>query len=1107
MPGKISLEQLEAIAASINGPAGPADPNDEYPSIAVAPSVPEEEGGSLALLGADFSMYARAEAEHSAYINALTVNNPIAIVVFEANFRIQMVNPAFETLFQYDQSEILGADLDSLIVPDSERAAARDLSELLRAGKTVQVTLQRRRKDGELLDVQVIAVPLVVAGDLIGAFSMYEDITERRRAERQLQAAEAKYRALVEQLPAITYSAESGTNGRWSFVSPQIHSILGFTAEEWMAEPKLWHSRLHPDDVERAMTLERHSEATGAPLDAEYRMIARDGRVVWFRDIASVVPGPGPSPVRMQGVMLDVTASKHAEIAQHEAEERLRSIFENCVEGIFQTTPEGRYISLNPALARMTGYSSPEEKQAAVHNIATQEFVDPSRRAEQQRLLESHGRIENFEYQIYRKDGAKVWLCDNARAVRDSSGKILYYEGTTEDITHRKRAETERQVTSEIIHGINTTDDLDSLLALIHRSLKKVVRAENCFVALHLPATSQFEFPFFADEFDSAPPPQNLGRSCTSYVFRTGRAMLIPQKTFDRLAAQGELELIGTPSPSWLGVPLRTPAATIGVMVVQHYSEENAYTQRDLEFLNSVGGQIALAIERRRSEKALRDSEARLRVLIEQLPAVLWTVDTDMIFTSCLGAGLARVGMKPNEAVGQTLLQFFETIDEGFTPIAAHRRALFGEPVTFPIEWRSGSYACHVEPLRGADGQILGAICMALDVTDRKKLEEQLRQAAKMEAVGRLAGGIAHDFNNLLMVIQGYAELMLERMGENNPMRRNAQQIQEASQRATALTRQLLAFSRKQMLAPSVLNVQNVVNDMEKILRRLIGEDIEFHNVAPTNLWRVKADRSQVEQVILNLAVNSRDAMPRGGKLTIETANYEFDSGYNRSPAILAPGKYVMLAVSDTGCGMDPETQAHIFEPFFTTKEKGRGTGLGLATVYGIVKQSGGYVWVYSEQDRGTTFKVFLPCVQEAEDIDPAGVTENYPGGSETILLVEDEQGVRELAREYLQLGGYNVLEAESGPAALEIAQKYAGTIHLMLADVVMPAMSGPELAGVMATLRPETKVIYMSGYTEQAIVHHGILHPDTILLPKPFTWQTLACKLRETLGPLPKRQ
>jgi two-component system, cell cycle sensor histidine kinase and response regulator CckA len=703
---------------------------------------------------------------------------------------------------------------------------------------------------------------------------------------------------------------------------------------------------------------------------------------------------------------------------------------------------------------------------------------------------------------VLRKDGTKVWVSENARAVRDSSGNIFYYEGTAEDITERKRAEAERQVTFEIIRGVNVTENLDDLLHLIHQSLKKVLDADNCFVALYEPSTAMFHFPFFVDEFDSAPAPQKVGKSCAAYVFRTGRAMLIPQRAFDQLAEQGEVELVGTPAPSWLGVPLRTPAETIGVLVIQHYRNENVYTERDLEFLSSVGGQIAVAIERKRAEAALRDSEERLRVLIGQLPAVLWTVGQDLRFTSCLGAGLVRMGLKPNQAVGMSLLDFFETSDQSFMPIAAHRRAIMGEPVTFHIEWRGGSYACHVEPLRGADDRIEGAICMALDVTDRKRLEEQLRQAQKMEAVGRLAGGIAHDFNNLLMVIQGYAELLIDRLGQNNPLRRNAEQIQEASQRATALTRQLLAFSRKQMLAPQVLNVQHVVADMEKILRRLIGEDIELVTVAPPGLWKVKADRSQVEQVILNLAVNSRDAMPRGGQLTIETANVEFDNSYKPSPAILAPGPYVMLAVSDTGCGMDPETQAHIFEPFFTTKEKGKGTGLGLATVYGIVKQSGGYIWVYSEPDRGTSFKVYLPRVEETEDVkDSPAEIENLPRGSETILLVEDEKGVRELAREYLERNGYSVLEAGDGQAALDIAHKHSGSIHLLMTDVIMPGLSGRELAEKMAALRPGLKVIYMSGYTDQSIVHHGILEPDTILLQKPFTWNALACKLRETLG------
>jgi nitrogen-specific signal transduction histidine kinase/ActR/RegA family two-component response regulator len=392
---------------------------------------------------------------------------------------------------------------------------------------------------------------------------------------------------------------------------------------------------------------------------------------------------------------------------------------------------------------------------------------------------------------------------------------------------------------------------------------------------------------------------------------------------------------------------------------------------------------------------------------------------------------------------------------------------------------------------------------MALDITDRKQLEEQLRQSQKMEAVGRLAGGIAHDFNNLLMVIQGYADLLAERLPAGDPLRRNAEQIQTASQRATSLTRQLLAFSRKQMLAPKVISVQSILGDMERILRRLIGEDIQLETSSAPDVGLIKADRSQIEQVILNLAVNARDAMPQGGRLTIETANVDLDASYARSPVVLAPGKYVMLAVTDNGCGMDAETQTHIFEPFFTTKEKGKGTGLGLATVYGIVKQSGGYVWVYSEPGRGTSFKIYLPMVENVEEPgrDNRGDPQSSGRGTETILLVEDEKGVRELAREYLEMSGYTVIEAEDGHTALELAAMHSGTIHLLMTDVVMPGISGRELADRVKRIRPKIQVLYMSGYTDQAVVHHGILDMDAVLLQKPFTMATLSSKLREILA------
>jgi PAS domain S-box-containing protein len=379
--------------------------------------------------------------------------------------------------------------------------------------------------------------------------------------------------------------------------------------------------------------------------------------------------------------------------------------------------------------------------------------------------------------------------------------------------------------------------------------------------------------------------------------------------------------------------------------------------------------------------------------------------------------------------------------------------------------------------------------------------EEELRQSQKMEAVGRLAGGIAHDFNNLLTVINGYSELILHRLGPADPIRAELEAIKQAGARAAALTGQLLAFSRRQALQSRVLDLNAVVANMDSMLRRTIGEDIELRTVLQPELGRVKADPGQIEQVILNLAVNARDAMPHGGRLTIETADVELDETQTRRLLTVIPGPHVLLAVSDTGCGMDKETQARIFEPFFTTKEKGKGTGLGLSTVYGIVKQSGGSIWVYSEPGRGTTFKIYLPRVEEpAEAVEPDTAGAPSPGGTETILLVEDEAGVRSLARTALQAYGYTVLEASNGSEALQICERHEGPIHLLVTDVVMPGMSGKELADRLASGRPEIKALYVSGYTDGSIIHHGMLDPSVAFLQKPFSPDALARKAREVL-------
>jgi two-component system, cell cycle sensor histidine kinase and response regulator CckA len=510
--------------------------------------------------------------------------------------------------------------------------------------------------------------------------------------------------------------------------------------------------------------------------------------------------------------------------------------------------------------------------------------------------------------------------------------------------------------------------------------------------------------------------------------------------------------------------------------------------------------------DRKIAAEALRRSEASFRSVVEDAPFG--------IYRASLSGQLLLVNSTLETMLGyesqQELLKANLATDI-FCQAGEHGRLIEAFPQDqgfkdIEFEWKRKdgtgiAVRCSGRPVHNEAGDLAYLEVFAEDITERRVLEKQLRMAQKMEAIGRLSGGIAHDFNNLLGVIIGYSQVMKRSLGPAHSSYEHAEEIEKASQRAVSLTRQLLAFSRQQVLEPAILNLNALVTDMEKMLPRLIGEDIKLNLTLDPALGHVKADQGQVEQVLMNLAVNARDAMPGGGKLTIQTANVELDVAYTRQHPGSKPGRYVMLAVTDTGIGMDPETQAHIFEPFFTTKERDKGTGLGLATVYGVVKQSGGYIAVDSEKGKGASFSVYLPRVEQTVEAPEASAPKPLSvRGSETILLVEDAEPLRKLAHMFLKDNGYQVLTAGDGEEALQVARRHAAPIQLLLTDVVMPGINGRVLAERLAPWQPGMKVLYMSGYTDSFIAGHGVLEQGTHLLHKPFTEEALARKVREVL-------
>ena len=587
--------------------------------------------------------------------------------------------------------------------------------------------------------------------------------------------------------------------------------------------------------------------------------------------------------------------------------------------------------------------------------------------------------------------------------------------------------------------------------------------------------------------------------------------LVLSDASLPQFSAQAALELL---HGCGIDLPFIVVSGSIGEEAAVTLMKAGAHDYLFKENLTRLGAAVERELqearerrERQRAELELRRSERRLAEAERLAHVGSWEVDLRAA-TATWSEEMCRIlGVAPGD-LGASLDALFERVlPEDRAQVRQAIEPVSEDPHFFDIEFRlvrpdgvlryARVHGVATPDRSRAPVRLLGTL---QDMTEQRSLELQFRQAQKLEAVGRLAGGVAHDFNNLLTVIMSYTDFVLEALPEGDPVRQDVEQIRNAGSSAARLTRQLLAFSRQQVLAPRVLDLNAVLSDSAKLLNRLLGEDIRLVTTLAPDIGTVKADAGQLEQVIMNLAVNARDAMPDGGQLTIETANVEMDEAYVRKHAVARMGRYVMLAITDTGVGMTEETKTHIFEPFFTTKESGKGTGLGLATVYGIVKQSGGFIWAYSEVGQGTTFKIYLPRADEPADrATPAAPTGSL-GGTEAILVVDDAPAVRLAVRTVLERHGYSVFEAMNGEAAVELAAKHRGPLDLLITDVVMPGMSGRAVAQRLAAERPGLKVLYMSGYTDDTIVRHGVLEPGIRFIQKPFVPDVLAQRVREVL-------